>query len=165
MLFIMAFIALIAMIIMARKIITPIVTLKGATKKVSEENFAISLSKTIKRNDEIGQLAREFKKMTEQLAESNKMRKQFINDVSHDFQTPLQNIKGYVNLFHEERVPPAKRREYTEIIQSETKRLSVLTSQLLVVTSLDALTSSLEKEEVNISKQLQSAINNYRWLI
>src|SRR5690625_2368042 len=99
---VMAVISLLAMLFIARKLIKPISTLTDATKKVGEENYSISLP--IDRQDEIGELAISFQQMTEKLSESDRMRKQFINDVSHDFQTPLQNIKGYVNLFKEEQI-------------------------------------------------------------
>ena len=48
----------------------------------------------INRRDEIGQLAKSFQQMTEKLSENDRIRKEFISDVSHDFQSPLLNIKG-----------------------------------------------------------------------
>src|SRR5699024_9966841 len=123
----------IAMLFIARKLIKPITALTAATKKISEENFAVSLA--IDRADEIGQLADSFQTMAHHLQESDATRKQFINDVSHDFQTPLQNIKGYADLIEHEATDEASRKKYTKIIMSETDRLSALTKQLLLLTS------------------------------
>lgn len=158
----MAIISLVAMLFVARKLIQPISKLTEATKKVGAEQFSVSLP--TKRNDEIGQLATSFQKMADQLHESDQMRKQFINDVSHDFQTPLQNIKGYAALLHDE-ANDSDRIHYTEIIQSETERLSVLTKQLLLLTSLDALSEPLELQTVKLNKQIKEVLQRHRWLM
>jgi len=159
----MAIISLIAMLFVARKLIQPITKLTDATKKIGAEQFSVSLP--INRGDEIGQLADSFQKMTDQLHESDQMRKQFINDVSHDFQTPLQNIIGYAALLHDGQMTEAERLHYTSIITSETERLSMLTKQLLLLTSLDALNSPLERKTVKIDQQLKDVFQRYRWLM
>src|SRR5690625_4108282 len=147
---VMIIISLLAMLYVARKLIKPISTLTEATKKVGEEKYAISLP--IDRQDEIGELAKSFQQMTEKLSHANRMRKQFINDVSHDFQTPLQNIKGYVNLLKDKHTTREEQQTYTEIIEGETNRLSSLTNQLLILTSLDTVSDVTNIQKVHINK-------------
>lgn len=161
MIFFMIFITIIAVLYMARRIVKAVSTITEATKDIRHENFTVTLP--VNRHDEIGQLARNFQQMTEKLAESNTIRKQFINDVSHDFQTPLQNIKGYIRLLEEENISEENKTKYMQIIRNETDNLSALTKQLLIVTSLDAMKSSLEKKPVHIATQIQKTIQNYRW--
>lgn len=158
---VMGAVSLIGMIFLARQLTKPIIKLTAATKQIGHEDFQVALPTM--RNDEIGQLAKSFHTMTEQLAASDSLRKQFINDLTHDFQTPLQNIQGYAALLHEEDISEPDRIAYTAIIQSETKRLSALTKQLLLLTSLDALTESAVKRPVNITKQINETVENYRW--
>jgi len=159
----MAVISLIAMLFIARKLIKPISELTEATKKVGAEQFSVSLPTN--RGDEIGELAISFQKMAKQLHQSDRMRKQFINDVSHDFQTPLQNIKGYAALLQDPQTTSLKRREYSKIIESETDRLSVLTKQLLLLTSLDSLENEMEMTPVRLDEQLKATLRRYRWLM
>lgn len=159
----MAVISLIAMLFIARKLIKPISELTEATKKVGAEQFSVSLPTN--RGDEIGELAISFQKMAKQLHQSDRMRKQFINDVSHDFQTPLQNIKGYAALLQDPQTTFLKRREYSKIIESETDRLSVLTKQLLLLTSLDSLENEMEMTPVRLDEQLKATLRRYRWLM
>ncbi len=159
----MAVISLIAMLFVARKLVQPISVLTEATKKVGAEQFSLTLPTN--RGDEIGELATSFQKMAEQLRESDEMRKQFINDVSHDFQTPWQNIKGYAALIHDEQTTDADRQAFTEIITSETERLSELTKQLLLLTSLDSSSEPLEMKEVHLDQQLKEVLTRYRWLM
>ena len=159
----MAVLSLLAMLFVARKLIQPISVLTEATKKVGAEQFSFTLPTN--RGDEIGELATSFQKMAEQLRESDEMRKQFINDVSHDFQTPLQNIKGYADLLQEKQITEAERVEYTKIIKSETERLSVLTKQLLLLTSLDSLSYELKMEPIQLGEQIKQVLQRYRWLM
>lgn len=159
----MAIISLIAMLFVARKLIQPISELTIATKKIGAEQFSVTLPTS--RGDEIGELAISFQKMANQLQESDQLRKRFINDVSHDFQTPLQNIKGYAALVGSDEISDEELHQYTSIIQAETERLSVLTKQLLLLTSLDSLTEQMDMEPFSVSSQLTEVLQRYRWLM
>ncbi|MDV6378735.1 HAMP domain-containing sensor histidine kinase [Sporosarcina sp. GW1-11] len=163
MVIVMAIISLLAMLVVARKLIEPIVVLTRATKKVGEEQFVGELS--IDRRDEIGQLAKSFQQMIDRLSENNRIRKAFISDVSHDFQSPLLNIKGYADLLSDEELPTEERKHYAEIIKAETERLSTLTKQLLLLTSLDQLVSPLQKKVFRVDQQVKETVRKYQWLL
>lgn len=157
----MALFSLLAMIIIAKKLITPITKLTEATKRVGQEDFPENLN--ITRKDEIGQLATSFQSMIHKLSENDRLRKEFISDVSHDFQTPLQNIKGYSDLLSDKELEDSKRIQYSGIIKDETERLSSLTRQLLLLTSLDQLSAPLEFKDFALDKQLSQVIRRNRW--
>lgn len=163
MVLIMAILSLIAMVILAKKLIDPITELTAATKKVGEEKYSGTLP--INRKDEIGQLAQSFQQMTEKISDNDRIRKEFISDVSHDFQSPLLNIKGYAELILDGELSVEKRKDYAFVIQSETERLSSLTQQLLLLTSLDQLSSPLELTTFSLDKQLKETVRKYRWLL
>lgn len=159
----MGVISLLAMLIVAKKLIDPITELTIATEKVGEEQFVADLH--IHRRDEIGKLAQSFRQMTEKLSENQRIRKEFISDVSHDFQSPLLNIKGYSGLLLEEDLQEIDRISYAKVIQSETDRLSILTKQLLLLTSLDQLSSPLEVKKFRLDEQLKDMVRKYRWML
>lgn len=163
MVLIMAVISLLSMVVVAKKLIDPITALTAATKKVGDERFTDVLD--INRKDEIGHLAKSFQEMTEKLSENDRIRKEFISDVSHDFQSPLLNIKGYSELLLDENLGIEERQSYASVIQSETERLSSLTQQLLLLTSLDQLSSPLAIKNFRLDKQLKETILKYRWLL
>ncbi|WP_438297199.1 sensor histidine kinase [Sporosarcina sp. FA15] len=163
MVLIMAIISLLAMLIVAKMLIDPITELTAATKKVGEEQFSGTLD--INRKDEIGQLAKSFQLMTRKLSENDRIRKEFISDVSHDFQSPLLNIKGYAELLLDDKLTEYSRKSYANVIQSETERLSSLTKQLLLLTSLDQLSSPLEKKTFDLDMQLKETVRKFRWLL
>jgi signal transduction histidine kinase len=163
MVLVMAIFSLLAMLIVAKMLIDPITELTAATKKVGEEQFSGTLD--INRRDEIGQLAKSFQLMTKKLSENDRIRKEFISDVSHDFQSPLLNIKGYAELLLDDKLTEDSRKGYANVIQSETERLSSLTKQLLLLTSLDQLSSPLEKNTFDLDVQLKETVHKYRWLL
>lgn len=159
----MGVISLLSMLIVAKKLIEPITELTIATEKVGEEQFSDTLP--VHRRDEIGKLAKSFRQMTEKLSENQRIRKEFISDVSHDFQSPLLNIKGYSALLLQEDLREVDRVSYAKVIQSETDRLSILTRQLLLLTSLDQLSSPLELKQFRLDEQIKDTIRKYRWLL
>ncbi|CAM5651826.1 Heme sensor protein HssS OS=Lysinibacillus sphaericus OX=1421 GN=LS41612_22175 PE=4 SV=1 [Lysinibacillus sphaericus] len=157
----MAVMSLLAMLLFAKALIRPITKLTEATHQLAHEKFDTLLE--IDRADEIGQLADSFNVMTEKLQENDRMRKQFISNVSHDFQSPLLNIQGYVDLLKNPTLAEPERQEYATIIELETKRLSTLTKQLLLLTSLDQSTRMLKREPYPLDEQLKETVRKYRW--
>ena len=160
---VMAVISLLSMLVVAKKLIEPIAELTAATKRVGEEQYSGTLH--INRKDEIGQLAQSFQCMTDRLSKNNLARKEFISDVSHDFQSPLLNIKGYAELLMDAELTEELRMNYINVIQSETERLSSLTKQLLLLTSLDQLSSPLKLKTFELDEQLKETVRKYRWLL
>lgn len=163
MVIVMAIASLLAMLIVAKRLIHPITQLTLATKKVGKEEFSGILP--IHQQDEIGQLAESFQKMTKRLNENDLIRKKFISDVSHDFQSPLLNIKGYAGLLMDETLTNEERAGYAKVIQAETDRLSSLTKQLLLLTSLDQMMSPLKPVTYDVSEQVRDTVRKYRWLL
>lgn len=163
MVIVMAVMSLLSMLIVAKKLIEPITALTKATKQVGEEQFNGELA--IYRQDEIGELAQSFQQMIDRLSENDRIRKEFISDVSHDFQSPLLNIKGYADLLMNAKLPPAERERYAQVIQSETERLSTLTKQLLLLTSLDQLVSPLHPKLFRLDEQVKETIRKSHWLL
>ena len=159
----MAVLSLIAMLFFAKQLIRPITQLTDATKLISQEKYDLLLN--ISRRDEIGQLATSFNQMARQLSEIDRSRKEFISNVSHDFQSPLLTIQGYSELLKSPSLTEAERMDYASIIEAETKRLSILTKQLLLLSSLDQPSHRLSKSAFALDEQLKGLSRKYVWLI
>lgn len=108
-------------------------------------------------------LAMQFQKMAKRLAENDQTKKDFINNVSHDFQSPLLNIQGYANVLKDSDNTEEERIQYLEIIEQETKRLSVLTKQLLLLSSLDQKNLPIDKKHFALDQQLKERLFSKRW--
>lgn len=154
--------SIVGILLLSRKLIRSISELTSATKEIANHNFDYPLM--IEGRDEFGELAASFRMMQQKLANTDEARKKFINNVSHDFQSPLVNIQGYSELLDQEIVSD-EGKKYNKIIQTEAKRLSNLTKQLLVLTSIDQGTYPVNKKMVRIDEQLHQVIRSMLWRI
>lgn len=143
-----------------KHLIQPITKLTEATREITRENFNYPLN--IQRDDEIGQLAESFSLMQVQLKHNDESRKSFINNVSHDFQSPLMNIQGYAELLKTQELDE-EHLEYVEIIDQESKRLSNLTKQLLLLTSLDQKSYPMKLGTTRVDTQIKETVRRHQW--
>ena len=157
----MLILSLLAMLIVARKMIQPITVLTEATRKMANERFDGSIA--ISSNDEIGELAKSFQIMADRLKENDQVRKDFMSHISHDFQSPLQNIQGYAQLLADDSVTLKDRAHYAGIVEQESKRLSALTKQLLYLSSLDHQSYQPIFTSVSIKEQIERTVRQNEW--
>ncbi|URN93524.1 MAG: HAMP domain-containing histidine kinase [Candidatus Pristimantibacillus lignocellulolyticus] len=157
----MAIIVLLSMLWLARQLVKPIRKLSHATKHIMEENYQVEID--IVRSDELGQLAENFKQMVHRLKKNDEARKTFVSNVSHDFQSPLLNIQGYADLLGNNGLTTEEQQSYLQVIDQEAKRLSNLTKQLLLLTSLDHAARPLKNQLYELDQQLKKIIHKYRW--
>jgi signal transduction histidine kinase len=142
--------------IAARMIVKPIERLTAATKEVSKGNFDVKIQ--IKNRDEIGQLADNFNKMTEDLKNIEYLRKDFISSVSHEFRTPMTSIQGFGKLLKEGSLSKEQADEYADIIISETGRLENLSSNLLKLSYLENRAIHEEYRSFPLDEQIRRVI-------
>ncbi|WP_273853515.1 sensor histidine kinase [Guptibacillus spartinae] len=155
--------SLLAELVWSAMLIRPIRKLSHATNKVREEGFDVHLA--IHRKDEIGQLAQNFKEMIARLGKLDKLRKSFVSNVSHDIQTPLLNIQGYSRLLENDALSEEDRKTYLRVIQEEAERMSILSKQLLTLSSLESKKEDYSRQTFDLSAQLKSLLHRYYWLI
>ncbi|MBX4148229.1 sensor histidine kinase [Paenibacillus lautus] len=156
-----AIVSLLGVIKMTKRLIHPISELSEATKAITNEDFTYSLD--IHRKDELGQLAENFLRMQQQLQHNDVARKSFISNVSHDFQSPLMNIQGYGDLLLLPNLDEKTRLQYAGIVSDEARRLSNLTKQLLLITSLDQSGYPVKKSPLRLDLQIKESIKKHQW--
>ncbi|MCR2806364.1 sensor histidine kinase [Paenibacillus soyae] len=159
----MLVVSLLAIIIAAWYLVRPIKKLTAATRRIAAEDFETHVR--ISRSDELGELAASFNRMAKQLLANEAERKSFIRNVSHDFQSPLLNIGGYAALLKQKELDEASRRQYAAVIENEAMRLSNLTKQLLLLTSLDQRGKSITRRSYALHEQIERIVMKYRWLL
>lgn len=92
---------------------------------------------TIKRKDEIGQLADTINSLSTDLHRLETNRRRFIGDVSHELKTPLASIKALVESLLLRGECPGGHREFLGDVIGEVDRLSSLITRLLTFTRLE----------------------------
>lgn len=136
---------------------TPIVELSDAAKEVAKGNFDIQVQE-FNRKDELGDLAIQFNIMVKELQSNEYLKKEFISNVSHEFKTPLAIINGYSKLLAEDGITEEERKEYAQLIEKESQRLSTLTTNMLKLSKLNTDTISLKKEPFMLDEQIRQTI-------
>lgn len=150
-------------LISTKYLVQPIKQLNNATTEISEGNFSIKLD--IDRKDELGNLASSFNTMSKKLATIDTLRKELISNISHDIQTPLTNIKGYMNLLENHQLNDGEKDQYIQVVHSEVNRLSYMTKQLLILAAIESKLDLLEISRFNVGEQLMKLIQQYQWSI
>jgi len=118
--------------------VQPIREMVQATRKYAEGDFDVRMY-DYGRGDEIGELAASFNNMAETLQQTERQRREFIANLSHELKTPMTTIAGYTDGILDGTIPPEKERQYLEIISNESRRLSRMVRRMLDVSQLQAM--------------------------
>ena len=130
----------------------PIRLMSAATKAMARGDFSKRIPVTS--DDEIGELAVSFNQMTNSLAQSEKMRRSFVANVSHELKTPMTTIGGFIDGIMDGTIEPEKQNYYLGIVSDEIKRLSRLVQSMLSIAKLESGELQLRPEEFNFRELL-----------
>lgn len=139
-----------------RAIIGPIEKLESATNKIANGDYNVKIE--TKAEDEIGKLINNFNSMANELKNIDYMQKDFINNVSHEFKTPITAIKGYLTILKNENISQEERLEYIDIVLDEINRLSYLSTSILELSKLDNMNSFKDNEKFSLDEQIRKTV-------
>jgi two-component system phosphate regulon sensor histidine kinase PhoR len=87
------------------------------------------------------------------------MRRDFVANVSHELKTPLAAIRGYAETLRDGALDePATARRFTERILDQCRRLQELLDDLLTLSRLEGLASSLDLEPVDLGALVRRGV-------
>lgn len=143
--------------IISRNQIKTVVDISNATKEVIKGNFDITLDENI-RAAEIRTMIQNFNVMIKELGNTELFRNDFIENVSHEFKTPLSAIEGYATLLQKKDISEKKQIEYTNKILFNTKRLSSLAGNILLLSRLENQENEIKREKYSLDEQIREII-------
>jgi signal transduction histidine kinase len=133
-------------------LLRPINELRHGMAVVAAGDFDPEVNVAPERPDELGDLARSFERMTEQLAELDRLKAEFVSIASHELKTPLSVIRGYTSLLQDGiygEVPATQRKVITSI-SDQADRLTRLVQQLLDVSRFEAGGGKLDLRTIEL---------------
>ena len=133
----------------------PMQEMVRATRAYGAGEFDVRIS-TDGLSDEMGELAASFNSMADSLAETERQRRDFIANVSHELKTPMTTIAGYTDGILDGTIPPAKERQYLQIISDESRRLSRLVRRMLDISQIQSLET--KKTEFDLCESMRLAL-------
>lgn len=143
--------------VLGKKVLKPLNELMLATREVAKGNFDVKVEELNKEN-ELGELVKSFNYMTKELQGIGMFHKDFINNFSHEFKTPIISIRGFAKQLQKEDISESQRKEYTEIIVSESERLTNMASNILLLTKLENQEIVTGKSEFSLDEQIRGCI-------
>jgi signal transduction histidine kinase len=155
--------ALLASVLVARRILRPLETLREGVERIGQGDLRFRLN--VKTGDEIGALAEEFNRMSARLQEAytglehkvaertqelvalnaqldqaNRLKSQFLANVSHEFRTPMNAIIGFTRLVMrktETQIAPLQHANLQKVLIS-AEHLLTLINGLLDLSKIEA---------------------------
>lgn len=130
------------------------------TKNVREiDEKRLHLRLHIKGKDPISNMAITFDRMLDKIENSFKNQRNFIQNVTHELNTPLTVIKSKIDLLRQKKNITKKDYKSTiELIDSEIMRLSGITEELLTIMELEENDNKRELGEVNLKSILKRTL-------
>ncbi|MBE0595163.1 MAG: HAMP domain-containing histidine kinase [Gemmatimonadales bacterium] len=131
----------------------PVRRLRRAMASVARGAFVAPADLPYGQTDEIGHLSQSFRSMTEQLAELDRIRGEFLNVVSHDIKAPLNIINGCAELIEEddEDALDAVQKEHLATIREHVRLLTERVNRLLNMGRLEARAYPVHPEPVAVA--------------
>ena len=155
--------AMIAAILMQRKIVDPIQRLNAAADALGKGDFNVSAPTGAPA--EIGELGTTFNKMAheikereERLAQLDRLKSEFVSSVSHELRTPLTTISTLTHVLRHARTSEAERREYLETIAAECDRQIDLVTNLLDLARIESGVYKMARGPVDASEVIRECV-------
>lgn len=118
--------------------------------------------------DELGELARSFEAMREELTEATKQladeqeQKEFmIASISHDLKTPLTSIRAYAEALESREISMDQQREYREVIIEKSRFMRQMLDDLLMYTLLQSNAYEMAFVEVDGAEFFDMLVSDY----
>ena len=101
---------------------------------------------------------------TQRLEELNRLKSYFVSSVSHDLKTPLTSIKVFAEMLQSgKRIPAKKAKEYLEIIEGETDRLTRLINNVLDFGTIERGTMEYHFSKVDLNDIVRNVVRTMKY--
>ena len=133
-------------------------------KKLNEESKALGRGEYDTVFDaegyrEINELSGTLTEASRQLGKVDRLRQEFIANVSHDLRTPLTLIGGYAEVMRD--VPGENNPENAQIIIDEANRLSGLVNDVLDTSKIRSGAIEMSKSEYDIAAYVKDTVHRF----
>jgi len=139
---------------LGRNLVKPILSVAGTVRQLADGKLA---SRTIVgRHDELGQLARDVDRLAETLTANERLRRDVMADLSHEFRTPLALLQAKIEAMQDGILPCDEIALAT--LHDATMRLSRMVDDLYQVALADTGALRLHCQQFNLRELVDQAI-------
>lgn len=157
--------AFVLALFMSSRITKPITSITKSAARLANGEYGIVFPTSRKQYSEIRNLSRTLTKASRELEKSVNLQKDLLANVSHDIRTPLTMIKSYAEMIRDLSGDiPEKRNKHLKVIIDEADRLSVLVTDMLALSRMQAGTLELKIDPFDIKEAILAVLQPYRIL-
>lgn len=137
--------------------VSPMMKLGDAMRKVAGGDFTVRLDCTSKIRD-VREVYGSFNTMVKELGNTETLQTDFVSNVSHEFKTPINAIEGYASLLQDSQLTDEQKNAYIDKIIFNTRRLSDLVGNILLLSKVNNQTISLKASTFRLDEQVRQSI-------
>lgn len=141
----------------ARHLVRPILQIQRSARQLAEGNWQVRIEDASKRQDEIGQLSRDFNQMASQLEKMWIGQQRLLADISHELRSPLTRLQMALGLAWQQNIDS----DTLTRIERESERMDVLIGQLLQLTRAEG--KKAEREPIALDILLKDLFSDARF--
>ncbi|MES2660606.1 MAG: HAMP domain-containing sensor histidine kinase [Verrucomicrobiota bacterium] len=149
---------------LGRRAVSPVAKLSAAAERISASNPTERLPQPAAR-DEISKLTEVLNRSFDRLQDSYEIATRFSADASHQLKTPVAILRaGLDHLSHATDLSEAQSAEVS-LLRQQTRRLTSLIEDLLLLAQADAGRMILEKEDLDLKILIEAASDDLQALV
>jgi signal transduction histidine kinase len=153
-------ISVLAVFLLLRRMLNQVELITNNVRDIDEKGLHLRIN--LKGKDPISNMAKTFDGMLDKIESAFKSQKQFIQNASHELNTPLTVIKTKIDVLKQKKsVTGRQYRETIDLIDSEIMRLSKITEELLILSDLEDNREAVKKETIDLKGILNKILKLY----
>ena len=137
--------------------VSPMMKLGDAMRKVAGGDFSAHLDCSSRIRD-VREVYGSFNTMVKELGNTETLQTDFVSNVSHEFKTPINAIEGYASLLQDTQLTDEQKNAYIDKIIFNTRRLSDLVGNILLLSKVNNQTISLKTSTFRLDEQVRQSI-------
>ena len=137
--------------------VSPMMMLGNAMRRVAGGDFTVRLDCTSRIRD-VREVYGSFNTMVKELGNTETLQTDFVSNVSHEFKTPINAIEGYASLLQDSQLTDEQKNAYIDKIIFNTRRLSDLVGNILLLSKVNNQTISLKASTFRLDEQVRQSI-------
>lgn len=107
--------------------------------------------------DEVGELSLNIEEMRKEIKDNDETKREMLQNLSHDFKTPIAVIKSYAEAIEDGMAGP----EVSGVILSQVDNLKRKVNKLLQYNRLEYLTKDAEFQKINMKDLILNVVSTY----
>ncbi|MGC1454069.1 MAG: ATP-binding protein, partial [Nitrospirota bacterium] len=154
----MVLVVMIVSLPLAYRLVRPIKAMATATHDIASGHYATRIPEAS--SDELGRLARDFNDMAMTLEKTERERRQWVADISHELRTPISVLQGEIEALLDgvRSITPERVRS----LHAEVLRLNRLVDDLYLLSLSDIGALIYRKEHIDLAQVLSESLDTYR---